>query len=300
MKKQNIFKKTANFIAQQKWLVKHAFAATIAVLLTLAFRWLVKNWGKEIVICEVRKISVFLDSNLHFIEPLLTLIIFMLFAILGRVIIHYQKGSMAKASGMFFYSPNLKERQVNKSEKFLRQEANKCVHIHILGASGWNTFGYPDSPLYEGLQRCGEAQIILLNPLSPAINQRAKDIGQEIEDYKKEIIMSLKYIRKLILKGDNQNRIQVKMYSSYPGWKLVILGRYIWMQWYPNDDHVRDSPCYAFQSDIDENRSIYSQLFAQFKKRWESYKLGQYNFKNETLEFYDKDGQLIKETPIPI
>ncbi len=297
---KDFFKKTICFIKQQKWLFEHGLAATVAVSSTLSFSWLVRNWEKETVVYEVKMISDFLDSYLHFIEPVLTIIIFIFFVTVGRVIKHYRKGSMAIASGMFFFSPNFRERQVIKSEKFLRNESTKCVHIQIMGASGWNTFGHPDSPLHEGLQICGKAQIILLNPLSKSIIQRAENIDQGIKDYKQEIISSLKYLHNLRQKGDNPNRIQVRMYQSYPGWKFVILGRYIWTQWYPSDDHVRNSPCYAFQRVPNEQRCLYSQLFAQFNRRWDSYHLGRYNFDNGKIEFYAENGLLIKEISIPI
>lgn len=293
----DLLKKVLNFIKQYRWLVQHGSAATVAVILTLSFSWLVKNWETELVVNKIKKTSDFLDTNLHFIEPVLTLTIFVFFATLGRVIKHYRRGSLAIAAGMFFYSRNLKERQVNESEKFIRKEANECAHIHIMGASGWNTFGKPDSPLHQGLKTCNEAEIILLYPLSPALTKRARDISQGTEEYKQEIYNSLQYINELRGEGDNPERIKVRMYQSYPGWKYIFLGRYVWVQKYPPGDHVRNSPCYAFQRSPNEI-GIYGQLFEQFKRRWESYRLGRYNFETDMLELYDENNRLTKKEPI--
>lgn len=292
--------KIMNYYNRFKWLIEHGFAAVAAVSITLGFRWLVINWQAEIVIKRVDEVAVFLDKYIHYIEPILTLTIFILFATLGRVIKHYRKGGMSIAAGMFFYSPHLKERQVEKSEQFLRREASKCVHIHLLGSSGWNTFGHSDSPLHNGLQVCEKAEIILMNPYSDALEKRAENIGQDAAEYRQEIIQSLQYIKTLkdIGDGDNANRIEVKMYQSYPGWKFIILGRYCWVQQYPISEHVRNSPCYAFQRI--PQWGIYGHFFSQFQRRWDSLRLGKYNFDSESIEFYNESGEMINEKSLPI
>jgi hypothetical protein len=61
----------------------------------------------------------------------------------------------------------------------------------------------------------------------------------------------------------------------------------------PAKEHVRNSPCYAFQRKAN-GMGIYGQLFEQFQRRWESYRLGRYNFETELLEFYDENNQLIQ------
>jgi len=279
------------------WLINHGIAMAIAIVAALSFRWLVKNWQHPTVIASVNNVSSFVDVNLSFIEPALTLTVFIIAKSSGRVIRHYKKGSMALTAGMFLYSHNADDKEVKKSERFLKKEGMKCAHIHILGASGWDTFGKADSPLHDGLRTCNEVQVILLSPSSEALIRRAADIGQNANDYKIEIYKSIEYLRELRELGDNPERIKLKMYRSYPMWKYIILGRYLWIQQYPPDCHVRLSPCYGFQK-VSRGAGIYGNVFTQFQRRWVSYRLGIYNFDTDLLEFYNEDAILIEKQRI--
>ncbi len=178
-----------------KWLAElflHALAVILSIFSTIYFMDFVKNWREPAVVKKVELLSKLLQKYNYYLEGILGVLIYCFIRIGMRVIKHYNKGSMAVSSGMFFYSPNSDAQKVKKSEKFLRKESLKCRYLCILGASGWGTFGYYDSPLHKGIKDCHRAEIILLHPLSDALKKRAKNIGLTIDEYRNEIYQSIR------------------------------------------------------------------------------------------------------------
>ncbi len=114
-------------------------------------------------------------------------------------------------------------------------------------------------------------------------------------------MQSIRYLTDLVSKGDNPH-IELKMYQSYPTWKLVLLDQYVWVQQYPPDKHVRSSPCRAYEDKkvkCDPNEiAPYDQFYTVFSRRWKSHYLGKFNFITEKLEFFDVKGKKIREESI--
>lgn len=269
--------------ARLRWLPEHFVAAGITLTTVFCLYWLVINWEAEFVTKRVQCLSQYLEHNLRWIEPLSTILIIFIIHIIARIIRGYREGKMAIATGMFFYSPNTKNRFVKRSEGYIRKESLKCARINILGASGWNTFGKENSPLHEALKTCDEVNVILINPSSEYLVMRAKDVALDTNAYKQEVVDSIEYLKSLRTCGDNPERLKLKMYDSYPVFKYIFLGRYVWVQKYPSGGHVRDSPIIAYQRTPSET-GVYGHHQYLFSKRWNSEKLGKYNFETGKLE----------------
>lgn len=274
-----------------EWLFPHIIALPIAISSIVFFNKLIVNWEKEVVVNKVHSISVFLGHYLIWIDTGLTLAIITLIYLTKIIIRHYKKGVMATASGIFFYSPNNSKRTIEKGEKFLKEKSIECTHIYTMGATGWDTFGDQDSPLHESLDSCHETQIILLSPLSDNLKKRAKDVKQDKNKYKNEICKSINYLAALRAKGPNPERIKLKFYTTYPGWKYIFIEPYVWVQYYSLDDHVKNAPVYMYEN---VTKGIYRNLLDQFSTRWNSRWLWPYNFKTKKIEHIDKNGIIYK------
>lgn len=274
---------------------KHIIAVVIAIAITYCFGWLVKNWETKLVVEKVQITSHYLESNLFWIEPALVIVLIISFHIITRVIGHFKRGGMAIASGMFFYSPNHNNKTIEEGEKFLKEKSIECTHIYTMGATGWDTFGDNNSPLHTSLESCHETQIILLSPISDNLEKRAKDIDQDRDEYKNEICKSIHFLTTLRAKGANPERIKLKFYSSYPGWKYVFIEPYVWVQYYSSDDHVKNTPVYMYEN---VPKGIYRHLLDQFSKRWNSHWLWPYNFEIKEIEYFDKNGKKYKQVSI--
>ena len=281
----------------------HIFVSLISIILTLTFAWLIKNWQAESVIHYIKIAETFVDKHILLIEFLMIIMTVTAIQVLVRLIRHYKKGSMATASGMFFFRPNSTQRQIRKSENFLRKESLGCGFLYIGGATGWETFGSSGSPLYEAVKSCRDVRIILIYPLSPFVSKRVGDLQPHdpimtISEYKRQIYASIDFLHSARKASGRPESLVVKMYQGYPFWKYVILDNYAWVQQYPRDNHVRSSPSYAFQRLPHSNKGIYDHLVNQFLMYWENHYLGLYNFENECLEFFDESQHMITTKPI--
>lgn len=144
--------------------------------------------------------------------------------------------------------------------------ANHPNEIRILGATGWETFGKPGSPLHDMLLKFrGEIRILLIKPECDAFRVRTRALGINEKDYKKEITDSISFCEKLRDRGIS---IVVKLYIQPPIWKMIFTENYMWLQHYKPDKHVDDTPVYTLFANQDET-SLYFPLMDVFRKRWD-------------------------------
>jgi hypothetical protein len=280
-------------------IIYHLSIYVISIAIYLIVRWILKNWQTENVITYVEQSGILIDKYKIFIDFALIAMLITFVEILARFYIHYKKGSMAIASGMFLFKPNSTKHQIKKSEEFLRKESLGCGFLYIRGATGWETFGSLGSPLREAAKSCREVRIILIYPLSDDVQERARNLHVSTRDYKKEIYDSIIYLHSLKRASPRPDYLTLKMYQRYPFWKYIILENYVWVQQYPREGHVKNSPCYAFQRLQGSNtRGIYDHLLNQFLIYWDSPNLGIYNFQTEQLEFFNNRSQMTQSRPI--
>lgn len=277
----------------------HIFIYIISIATFFILKWIVRNWETDTVVANVRQAAAFIDKYSIYVEATIVILLITLVEIIARWCIHYQKGSMAIASGMFLFKPNSTKRQIKRSEDFLKKQSLGCGFLYIRGATGWETFGNPSSPLYEAAKSCREVRVILIYPLSGAVQERARHLHVNVQNYRKEIYDSINYLRSLKRDSARPDYLTLKMYQGYPFWKYIMLEDYVWVQQYPREGHVKNSPCYAFQRlPISNTKGIYDHLLNQFLIYWDSPNLGVYNFQTERLEFFDDNGQITVSKPI--
>lgn len=303
MKIRDIFKKLYSLFSPfiKKYSSDHFFHYTVAIitfLLVLFPSWQFAHWQDKEVLEFVTKANNFIDTNQVVIKIVVTFFVLFSIQLLARFKKHFKRGSVSIASGMFFYCHNKDHKSLSKSKLFLTKASMGCSNIVIFGATGWNTFGNPNSPLYNSITNCNDAKILLAYPLGDGVKQRATHLGMNVKDYKNEIYDSITFLEKLRNGGI---RINLKMYEDYPSWKFVVLEQYVWIQQYPPNDHVENSPSYAFEKTVKDNvESIYGHYYRHCLKYWDNKYIGIYNFENGHLEFRDYSGPIVNAKPIII
>lgn len=179
--------------------------------------------------------------------------------------------TLVQAMGISGFSPHTTKQEKRADWKSCNDKikSNRAIDLRIMGATGWNTFGHKDAPLYRLLDQFqGEIKILLIkpDPTLPALIQRANEIGVPAADYVQEINNSIDRLKALKAKGKN---ISLKLYEQMPIWKMVISNDYMWLQHYCKCKNVEDTPVYSFFSDGDEGTSLFHALYSVWLKRWD-------------------------------
>ncbi|MDH5229740.1 MAG: hypothetical protein OEY38_06755, partial [Gammaproteobacteria bacterium] len=118
---------------------------------------------------------------------------------------------------IFLSNSGENEDQINIEKKLATSAANSRT-IKILGATGFNTFGNNGSFLFDALQNCtGTISVILLDPSeeNESAEMRAKALGLDFTDYRKEIVRSVNMLAELKRKG---KRVNLYFYKHLPLW----------------------------------------------------------------------------------
>jgi hypothetical protein len=137
--------------------------------------------------------------------------------------------------------------------------------LRIMGASGWRTFGAPNSPLHETVNNYpGAIHVLLMDPENPHLLERANSLDARIDSYVTEIGQSINYLK--TLKRNGNRDITLKLYKQPPIWKMIVTGSFLWLQHYKQGQHVHDMPVYGFASSTQD--SLYHPLLEVFMKRW--------------------------------
>jgi hypothetical protein len=226
------------------------------------------------------------------VHVVVTIFIISSLEVLLRLFNHRKFSKIAQGADIFFYRSNQRQKEISEGYEFLQDNARNCNSIYIQGATGWETFGATDSPLHDALSNCQEASILLIDPMSPSVIKRARDIEMESDDYREQIYNSIQYLKNLKDNSRLHPKITLKMYHSYPFWKFIILRDHIWFQHYPEDNHVKNSPCFALKWNP-EKPGLHAPFRQQFLLKWNSHRFGIYSFDDNMLNFYDDNGNHI-------
>jgi hypothetical protein len=137
--------------------------------------------------------------------------------------------------------------------------------LRLLGASGWETFGRPDSPLHSTVSEYrGTILVLLMHPDSKHLGARAQELKMTKQSYIGEIGQTVGFLKELNQSG-NRN-IELKLYKQPAIWKMIIAGNFLWLQHYRQGTHVCDTPVYGFVST--HRNSLYHPFREIFHKRW--------------------------------
>jgi hypothetical protein len=171
----------------------------------------------------------------------------------------------------------LREFSYHNSDEQRHLDWKRCVDeitktrpnvLCILGATGWETFGSPQSPMHELLKNYqGSVFILLLKPGSSGFKRRITELNKNEDLFKSQIDDSISYCKELV--NRHKKSIEVRLYVDEPIWKMIFSDRYLWLQYYDPDDDVDNTPVYTLQTrDSTTASSLYYPLVRVFRRRW--------------------------------
>lgn len=176
---------------------------------------------------------------------------------------------ISKNTKIFYFRPNIHVEDKTENLRFLLKQCKIAKDICILGATGYRTFARKDcdsiAPLREVLEdTTGEIKILLFHPNGQFTSSRANALRVQLDDYKKEIMNSVNFLRELKNKGKN---IALKFYVQRAIWKMIILDNFMWLQYYHPNRHVEQMPVYGVSRGR-EGYSLFDPLYGVFQKKW--------------------------------
>ena len=242
----------------------HVVTLPIVMGLGLALSWLLDEFANLRIINYLVTHPARAATTVLLIGLLVTSI----YRGLGYLRIYIRNREILASVGVsgFWLHSETDEKQTNWESCKARVLADHPNELRILGATGWETFGKPESPLHNVLQSFrGEIRILLIKPKCSAFKVRAKALGIKERDYEKEIKQSIAFCEELRDKGKS---IIVKLYEQTPIWKMIFTEKYMWLQHYKTDEHVDNTPVYTLFAN-DSETSLYFPLIDVFRKRWD-------------------------------
>jgi len=233
-------------------------------------------------------VGSFIEDAPRVSKVILTAVVSLLFAGLYRLYRHYRHGTAAISAGLFSSSPNSHDDDIDDVYIFIHIESIKCRELRVCGATGWDTFGKCRSPLHRAIKACSVVNILLIDPTSSDLINRARDVRLGLDEYRAEIYKSVNFLQHVY--DEHNANISLKFYNNYPFWKYIFLDEFVWVWQYPTDRHVKESPCYGFKKlqkksdSTDGQVGMYDHMLAQFNKRWASNRFWSYNFETGKAE----------------
>ena len=177
---------------------------------------------------------------------------------------------MSKTAGLVYVALN-KGFFARRRIRRLKTQQGFARDIMFIGSTGCRTFVDPGGELYDVVQNCRDARIMLLYPWSKGATARAKGIlSPDItpEHLAAKIRKSIEYLKRL--KGMQKN-IKLKLYHDSPFLKLSILADYAWVQYYHPGIDIEMMPKYVFRYNQNP-KSLYVPFYQYFLARWNEIK----------------------------
>jgi hypothetical protein len=259
--------------------VSAAFALSLPSMVRFIARHFLAYWsliGSE---------KVFLVS----VEMALAVLLVLISSYLGRSWRDRRLSKMAKSAGLVHVAPargflsRWKIRRLKEKQGFGRD-------IMIIGSTGFRTFVDPQGELFQVVQNCREARIMLLRAGSKGAVERAVSLSSaEItppSSFEEQIGKSIDFLRNL---HRSRKNVRLKLYSDPPFLKLAILGDYLWVQQYPAGADIQGLPKYVFKHDPNPG-GLYDPFYQYFFTRWNSPDIPEYDFDTDELVYRDSAG----------
>lgn len=252
---------------------------------------LLLNWKNETVVEAVESLANFIVNNQFEIELALTFVLFAFASLTFLLFKYIRVARLAQVSGIFYANKHNSWLAKRKSDNFLKAISLKSEDVWSLGATGWETF--VRGPLNKSFFSTAQClRVSLLNPMSAqVVRNRSKDCSMQSDNYFAEIYASIIFCHLLI---EKKIVIELKLYSEYPFWKLIVVKpSCVWIQQYPKRGHVRNTISIAFNSD-GGNNGVYGHYYGLFERLWNSQNFVSYDFptgspRAETLEDFWKE-----------
>jgi hypothetical protein len=256
-----------------------AFALSLPSMVRFTARHFLAYWsliGSE---------KIFLVS----VEMALAVLLVLISSTLGRSWRDRRLSKMAKSAGLVHVAPargflsRWKIRRLKEKQGFGRD-------IMIIGSTGFRTFVDPQGELFQVVQNCREARIMLLRPGSKGAVERAVSLSvAEItpsSSFEEQIGKCIDLLRTL---HRSRKNVRLKLYSDPPFLKLAVLGDYLWVQQYPAGADIQGLPKYVFKHDPNPG-GLYDPFYQYFLTRWNSPDIPEVDFDTDELVYRDPMG----------
>ncbi|MBL4665320.1 MAG: hypothetical protein JKY23_05150 [Nitrospinaceae bacterium] len=170
-----------------------------------------------------------------------------------KITILRRYANMARVAGLCNLLEDMGSCSQSEVDRFKCDVQKSCKsrnEISIISATGFSTFGRPESLLQDTLESIRERiNVFLLDPdiTCDATRLRAvcrSDITRE--EVRKDIVESISYLKKI--KDTKQIEVNVYLYKCYPSIGVISSGEYVWTQFYGKGEHVDKSPVYGFRA----------------------------------------------------
>jgi uncharacterized integral membrane protein len=236
----------------------HAFAA-FALMLVLAALKAVKD---NLTFAEV------LSNWKDLISP--AIITILLSALVGLFLVNLRQRNTLASFGvrLFSHHDNIetKKRDWTGVSNDIGAASPERATLRMLGATGKETFSGATSPLFDVLKKYdGEIKVLLIRPHSGAFISRCKSLRISTDSYLEEILDSIEYCKTL---AQLHNRaIELKLYDHVPVWKMLIISKTLWVQYYKATEHVDNTPMYCFEFK-GQGTTLFDGFRSVFEKRW--------------------------------
>jgi hypothetical protein len=229
---------------------------------------------------------------LIYVEVALTVFLILFSHYLVRSWKDRKLSNMARAAGLVFVTPT-KGFWARRRIRKWKERQGFARDVMIIGSTGFRTLVNPKGDLYQVIQNCREAKIMLLNPNSEGAKSRAKSIlSPDItpESFGGQIRKTIDFLKRL---KALQKNIRLKLYPDPPFLKLTILGDFLWIQHYHAGLDVQMMPKYLFKHNQNSG-SLYSPFYQYFLARWNHPDIPEYDFATDELIYRDTDGNEVR------
>jgi hypothetical protein len=242
---------------------------------------LLANWFHPDTVAFVQDMRVRMEANESLIKYAGILATIILLLLLGRMLKDYQRGRVAKASGLFYCLVRSKGNYPLAwlgrwmARHYTRRVAKRSNILWVLGMTGSDTFTSQKSELHQAFLDGGfNIRVVLINPDSPVIDEVAPNLeNSDPAAIRNQIRESIQFL-KGIQANDPDREVALKVYEGYPHWKVVILDDILIMQEYPTDRDIMHVPLFAFQKTRSLGRTgMYENMQDHFQKYWNSSRL---------------------------
>ncbi len=151
----------------------------------------------------------------------------------------------------------------NESEVKIKDKISTCNTLDVLAVRGLGIFGLKDSLIRDILiKRAGQmsVRVVFLSPYSKYMYKRANEVGEDIEAFRKGIILAQDFVRELKLR----HKVNIKAYSydSLPIWRLLFIDNRVFISSYQPAIDGHKSPVYEIIAN--NEYSFYSKFKREF------------------------------------
>jgi len=264
-----------------------ALSAAIALSLPYTGKFIADNYLIYWTLIEREK------AFLIGVEIAVAVFLIILFNYLGSNWKNRKFSMMARNELGLVLATNPKSLRTKKRLKKFKEQQGTAKDVMLISSTGCNTFVNPESDLYDVMQHCREAKILLLNPFSEGAILRTKSIPDPDitpEHFREQFTKSIDCLKSL---KALQKDIKLKLYDETPLFKLTVLGDYIFMKYYNSGLNGHEMTEYIFIHSANHS-SLFHPLYQFFLSKWRDPNIPEYDFDTDELVYKDDSGNEVK------